>query len=563
MGGANRQEPVRTALGGIMDSAFDGRGSALAPFRHTTFREIWLASLVSNFGALIQIVGAGWLMTSLSQSADMVALVQASTALPVMLFSLAAGAVADNFNRRRVMLTAQLFMVTVSIGLAVFAYLDLLTPWWLLGFTFLIGCGTALNNPSWQASVGDIVPRTDIPAAVVLNSMGFNITRSVGPAIGGLIVAAAGAAAAFAVNACSYLMLILVLLRWRPREVPKGLPRETLGAAMGAGLRYVAMSPNLGKVILRSFVFGLSAIAVMALLPLVARDLVQGGPLTYGILLGAFGVGAVGGATLSGAVRARLSTEWIVRAAFAGFALSAFIAARSTNPWVTGAGLMIGGAAWVLALSLFNVTVQLSTPRWVLGRALALYQTAAFGGMAVGSWLWGSLAEEHGAAEALVIAAMTMLAGAAMGLVLPLPNRTDLDLDPLDRWRLPDISLELRPRSGPIAILIEYVIKPENEAEFLEVMTDRKRIRRRDGARHWTLMRDVSDPTIWMESYQTPTWVEYQRHNMRATKADAIIGDRLRALHSGGPLRVHRMIVRQTSWMHADHAHAAAPIDLH
>ena len=279
-----------------------------------------------------------------------------------MLFSLFSGALADSFDRRGVMLAAQLFMLAVSATLAVAAYLELLTPWLLLGFTFLIGSGTALNNPAWQASIGDMVPRRDLPAAVVLNSAGFNLSRSAGPALGGAIVAAGGAAAAFAVNAASYLALIFVLLRWKPPVMVSTLPRETMGAAVQAGLRYVAMSPNITTVLLRSFLFGLSASAVVALLPLVARHQVGGGPLTYGVLLGAFGVGALGGALTSGRLRAAASAETIVRIAFAAFALCAGLLALSRAPWQAAAALAIGGAAWVLVLSLFNVRCS-SPPR--------------------------------------------------------------------------------------------------------------------------------------------------------------------------------------------------------
>ena len=537
--------------------------SPLAPLGNPTFRAVWLATLASNFGGLIQAVGAAWLMTSLAQSADMVALVQTSTTLPIMLFSLAAGAVADSFDRRRVMLAAQSFMLGTSLILTVAAWAGLLTPWPLLGFTFLIGCGAALNNPSWQASVSDIVPRPILPSAVALNSVGFNITRSVGPAIGGMIVAAAGAAAAFAANALSYLPLMLVLLRWRPERPPRPLPRELLGMAMGAGLRYVVMSPNLGAVLARAFAFGLSSIAVLALLPLVARNLVGGGPLTYGVLLGAFGVGAIGGAFLSGELRARLSSEAIVRIAFVSFALCAAVCGASRSVWLTGAGLLLGGSAWVLALSLFNTTVQLSTPRWVLGRSLALYQTATFGGMAIGSWLSGLVAEMEGLSTALFAAACAMLAGAALGLRLPLPGLVDLSLDPLNRFREPSIAIDMTPRSGPIAVMIEYRIAEAALSEFLAIMAERHRIRRRDGARHWTLMRDIEDPELWYENYQTSTWVEYVRHNTRATLADAAVGERLRALHRGPDRpRVHRMIVRQAGWRHVEPS-MAAPMDIH
>ncbi|KQZ12211.1 ABC transporter permease [Mesorhizobium sp. Root552] len=539
------------------------RRSTLAPFRHGIFRAVWTASLASNFGGLIQSVGAAWLMTSITTSSDMVALVQASTALPIMLFSLLSGAIADSFGRRQVMLVAQCFMVTVSIMLTVAAYLGLITPWLLLAFTFLIGCGTALNNPSWQASVGDMVPRADLPAAVALNSMGFNLTRSVGPAIGGIIVATAGAAAAFAANAASYIALIFVLFRWNPQIPAAKLPRETLGAAMGAGVRYVAMSPNIGKVLLRASVFGFTTGSILALLPLVARDLVKGGPLTYGIMLGAFGLGAVGGALLSGRLRQMLSSEIMVRYAFLGFAFCALVAALSSQAWVTCAGLLVGGACWVLALSHFNVTVQLSTPRWVVGRALSIYQTATFGGIALGSWIWGVVAETHGVEMALITAAITMLAGGTLGFLVPLPQLAAINLDPLNRFTEPLLSLDLKPRSGPIAIMIEYIIRDEDLPEFIELMAERGRIRRRDGARNWTLARDLENPDMWMETYHTPTWLEYVRHNTRATFADSAITERIRALHSGPDRpRVRRMIERPTS---ADQAIVTpkGPIDLH
>jgi MFS family permease len=522
--------------------------SSLAPFRHGIFRAVWAASLVSNFGGLIQGVGAAWMMTTIATSPYQVALVQASTTLPIMLFALVAGAIADSFDRRKVMLVAQTFMLVVSVLLTLFTYSGLITPWTLLAFTFLIDSGTALNSPSWQASVGDIVPRNKVPAAVALNSMGFNLTRSVGPAIGGIIVAAAGAAAAFAANAVSYIGLIVVLARWKPDVPVSTLPRESLGAAMGAGLRYVAMSPNIGKVLVRGAAFGFSAGAVLALLPLVARDVVKGDALTYGIMLGAFGIGAVGGALISVRLRQLLSSETMVRCAFAGFAVCAFNAAISHHAWQTSLGLLVGGACWVIALSHFNVTVQMATPRWVVGRVLSVYQTATFGGIALGSWIWGVVADAHGAETALIAASIAMLAGAAIGLLLPLPQQQVLNLDPLNRFKEPHLALDLKPRSGPIAIMIEYVIRHEDEPEFLAIMAERGRVRRRDGARNWTLARDLENPTIWIEHYHTPTWIEYVRHNGRITHADAVIGERVRALHSGDePPRVRRMIERPTT----------------
>jgi len=523
------------------------RRPTLALFRHPVFRALWLATLVSNLGGLIQGVGAGWLMATISPSQDMVALVQASTTLPVMIFSLASGALADNFDRRRIMLAAQLFMLAVSVLLAFAAFAGLITPWLLLCFTFLIGCGTALHNPSWQASVGDIVPREDVPAAISLNSMSFNLMRSIGPAFGGAIVAAAGAAVAFAFNAVSYLALIGAIWLWKPEPRPKGLPREHFGSAVVAGLRYVSMSPNLMKVMFRGFLFGTFAISVLALLPVITRDMLDGGAFSYGVLLGCFGLGAICGALANGRVREVLANETIVRFAFAGFAACLGVLAVSRSIWLDCLVLLPAGACWVMALSLFNVTVQLSTPRWVVGRALALYQTATFGGMALGSWIWGVISEGQGPETALVLSSFAMLIGLAVGLRQPLPPFNDLNLDPLNRFSEPELSLDIRSRSGPIMIMVDYQIAQEDVPAFLAAMTDRRRIRLRDGAQQWALLRDLESPDTWTETYHVPTWVEYIRHNQRRTQADAEVTERLLTLHRGPEKpRVHRMIERQT-----------------
>ncbi len=522
--------------------------SALSPLNYPVFRNVWAASTLSSLGGLIQSVGASWLMISIAQSADMVALVQASLTLPVVLLSLIAGAMADNHDRRKVMLGAQIFMFLVSVTLMACAWTGLITPWLLLMFTFAIGCGAAFNAPAWQASVGDMVPRAELPGAVALNSMGFNIARSLGPAIGGLIVAAAGAAAAFAVNACSYIALITVLSRWRPVRPPQLLPRETLGLAVAAGVRYVAMSPAISTVLLRSACFGIAASAVMALMPVVAKVLLDGGPLTYGLLLGAFGLGAVAGALGNARLRDAMSTEAIVRWASVAFAGAAAIVGLSNHLLATMVGLFVAGAGWLLALATFNVAVQMSAPRWVVARALSLYQMAAFSGLAAGSWLWGEIAADTSTGTALIIASAVMLASAALGRWLPLEQTTELNLDLLQRWKEPSTVVPVDARTGPVVITIEYRIQETDIDEFLAAMTERRRIRRRDGARNWRLLRDLADPEIWIERYETPTWLDYIRQNSRITHNDAMIPARLRALHRGPESpRVRRMIERQST----------------
>jgi MFS family permease len=530
----------------MADQASSGPQATMSPLSVPIFRAVWISSIASNFGGLIQSVGASWLMIALGASPQLIALVQASTTLPIMLLSLVAGAIADNLDRRKVMLSAQIFMLLVSVVLSAFAWAGWLSPWLLLGFTFLIGCGTALNGPAWQASVGDMVPRAALPGAVAMNSMGFNIARSVGPAIGGAIVAAAGAAAAFLANAVSYLGLIVVLARWRPQPAEGRLPPEPIATAMMAGVRYVAMSPGLRVVMLRSLVFGLAASAVPALMPLVARDLIRGGPLTYGVLLGGFGLGAIAGALGSTPLRNRLSPEGVVRAAVLVLSAGAAVAGLSRALPITIAGLLLAGGGWVLALSTFNVSVQLSTPRWVVARALAIYQMAAFGGMAAGSWLFGIIAETDGVAIALLAAAALQLVSLLLGFVLALPDLSDLDLDLRD-WTVPEPNVPILPRSGPIVVTIEYRIAGADLPRFLAAMDERRRIRRRDGARHWTLLRDLMEPELWIERYHVATWLDYVRHNQRRTHADTENSRTLLALHRGdGDLIVHRRIERQT-----------------
>lgn len=530
------------------DAAAAVPGSALSPFRYRTFRSVWITTLTSSFGGMVQGVGAAWMMVSLGATAHMVTLVQASITLPIVLLALVAGALADAFDRRTLMLIAQVFMLIVSAMLAILAYAGAVTPWLLLLFTFLIGCGAALNAPAWQASVGAMVPRHEIPSAVALNSMGFNLARSVGPAIGGLIVAVAGAAAAFAANAASYIGLILVLARWRPEQEPRLLPRERLGSAILSGIFYVAMSPRISATLIRGCVTGFGASAASALLPLIARDLIGGGPAIYGLLLGAFGVGAVGGAFWSHRLRIAYSNELIVRwsllASAAGIALSAI----STSLLLTMAAMILCGLGWVLVLSILNATVQLSAPRWVAARALSLYQMAIFGGMAGGAALWGYVTEGSGLQAALLIAASVQVGCIALGFWFHLPETEEMNLDVKD-FPEPATRVPVQARTGPVVVTIEYRIADEDVLVFLAAMAERRTIRRRNGARRWTLLRDLSDPEVWIERYHSPTWTEYIRHNRRFTGDDDALGERIKALHRGcGDPPVRRMIERQTGY---------------
>lgn len=508
-------------------------GPALDPLRVPLFRRLWLVSLVSNFGSLIQAVGAAWLMTQLSSASDMVAFVQAATALPVMLLSVPAGALADIADRRHVMIAAQAVMMVVSAVMTGLALGHHLSPWSLLALTFLLGCGTALYGPAWQASVGEQVPVRLLPSAVALNALGYNVARTLGPALGGAIVAAYGAPSAFLVNALSYLALIVALLTWRRTLLPTSLPPESIGGAIAAGIRYARLSYPIRSVLERAAVFGCGAGGLWATLPLVARDLLGGGALTYGLLLGGFGGGAVVAALASTALRRRYGHNRVATVASLTFAVGATTAGLSTWWPLTLLAAVLCGASWVLSFSTFNVVVQMSSPRWVVGRTLALYQTAAFGGAAVGAWIWGVGAERVGLSVSLSGSAVLLVVSAALlGRYRRLEVRAADELSPLPAGD-GAARLNVPQAAGPIVVTVEYRVDAADIADFLRAAHDLGRTRRRDGARRWSMMQDLDDPTRFVERYQALTWLDHLRQWQRATFADQAVRDRVLAYHRG------------------------------
>src|ERR1700709_1977559 len=424
--------------------------SVAAPLRHSVFRRIWLASLVSNLGLLIQGVGAAWAMTQMTSSADKVALVQTALMLPVMLISMPAGAIADMYDRRIVALVSLSIALSGAAALSVLAWPGLVTPNILLAFCFIVGCGMALFGPAWQSSVSEQVPAETLPSAVALNGISYNIARSFGPAVGGIVVATAGAFAAFAVNAVLYLPLMTVLFMWNRSNEPSRLPRERLNRAIVSGVRYIANSPSIRIVLIRTLVTGLIGGSVSALMPLVARDLLHGGAQTYGIMLGAFGMGAVIGALNITEVRKRLSGEAAVRVCAITMGLAIAVIAISKEPVITAAALVLAGSVWMLAVALFNIGVQLSAPRWVAGRSLAAFQAAIAGGIAVGSWGWGHLTDIAGVETALLVSAGLMLLSPLLGLWLRMPPVGARNEAAAEVLADPEVRLSLTGRSGPL-----------------------------------------------------------------------------------------------------------------
>jgi len=519
--------------------------SIAAPLKHSVFRRIWLASLLSNLGILIQGVGAAWAMTQMTSSADRVALVQTALMLPVMLISMPAGAIADMHDRRIVALISLAIALTGATALTVLAWLNLVTPNLLLALCFVVGSGMALFGPAWQSSVSEQVPAETLPAAVALNGISYNIARSFGPAIGGIVVASAGAVAAFAVNAVLYLPLLVVLFLWNRVSEPSRLPRERLNRAMVSGVRYINHSPSIKIVLTRTLVTGLIGGSVSALMPLVARDLLHGGAQTYGIMLGAFGMGAVIGALNIGEVRKRLSGEAAVRACALSMAGAIAAVAMSDQPVLTAAALVLAGAVWMLAVALFNIGVQLSAPRWVAGRSLAAFQASIAGGIAIGSWGWGHLTDIAGVQTALLVSAGLMALSPLLGLWLRMPPVGARNEAATETLADPEVRLSLTGRSGPLVVEIEYRVAQDNARAFHNVMQDVQLSRQRNGAYGWSIARDIADPELWTERYHCPTWLDYLRQRNRSTQSERALHQRAMDFHLGpDPVRVRRMLER-------------------
>jgi MFS family permease len=525
--------PKSTAADGIM-----------APLRHSVFRRIWLASLLSNLGILIQGVGAAWAMTQMTSSADKVALVQTALMLPVMLISMPAGAIADMHDRRIVALVSLSIALAGATALTVLAWLGHITPYSLLGLCFVVGSGMALFGPAWQSSVSEQVPPEKLPSAVALNGISYNIARSFGPAIGGIVVASAGAVAAFAANALLYIPLLAVLFLWNRVSEPSRLPREQLSRAIVSGVRYISNSPSIRIVLTRTMVMGVLGGSVSALMPLVARDLLHGGAQTYGIMLGAFGMGAVIGALNIGEVRKRLTGEAAIRACALSMGLAIAAVALSREPVLTAAALVLAGAVWMLAVALFNIGVQLSAPRWVAGRSLAAFQASIAGGIAIGSWAWGHLTDVAGVQTALLVSAGLMLISPLLGIWLPMP-RIGARNEDAEFLADPEVRLSLTGRSGPLVVEIEYRVAQDNARAFHSVMQDVQLSRQRNGAYGWSIARDIADPELWTERYHCPTWLDYLRQRNRSTQSERALHQRAMGFHLGpDPVRIRRMLER-------------------
>lgn len=530
--------------------------SPLAPLRNPVFRNRVLSSLLSNTGTWMQDTAATWLMTSLTSSALLVALMQTAASLPVLLLGLPAGALADILDRRKLLIFWQAWMLGAALLLSVFGVAGTLGPLALLTLTFLLNVGSAMNNPAWQAIVPELVPRSQLSQAIALNSAVFNMARVIGPAFGGGMLAAfasarGGAAAVFLVNSLSFVFVILALVVWKRKVVRTSqLPAERFLGSIQAGIRYVRHAPELHAVLIRTFLMTSCASAVWALLAIVARADLQGGAFGYGMLNACLGVGAVFGAAMLPRVRRRLSANAIVTAAGLAFALTLLTLAFVHRVEIVCVALLLAGFAWTNTTSTFNVAVQTVVPPWVQARALGTYQMVFQGGLAIGSAMWGLVATHTSTPVSLSAAAVGLLIG------LPLTRRfrvrhPELDLSPLSlsgRPRsLPALPIEPKPEAGPVLISITYDVDPANAEEFTNAIDALKEIRLRDGALRWGLFRDPADPSRYLETFLVDSWSEYLRQRERFTMEDLLVRERVYALHRGPiPPPISRLIYTPT-----------------
>jgi MFS family permease len=517
--------------------------SAWSPLQRGVFRSIWLASVASNVGTAMHDIGAAWLMTDLATSPVPVALLQTAVSLPVFLLAVLAGALADVVDRRRLLLVTQTWMFLTAAALGVLTWLDLTTPWVLLALTFSLGVGTALNMPAWQAIIPELVDRDELPAAAALGGISINLARAVGPALGGLLVAAGGPGAVFFLNAASFVGVLIVLARWQRPVEPAILPTERLLGAMRAGFRYVRHSPEYRVVLLRTGAFIVFGSALWALLPVVGRQVLGLSAAGYGLLMGCLGVGAIGGAVLLPRVRKSVGAERLVAGASLGWAASLVAFALVGSVPALGLVLVAGGVAWITFISTLNVAAQTGVPAWVRGRALAVYLLTFQGGMAAGSIVWGTLASHIGISTTMLIAAAGLAASLLLGLAFRLPRGEGDDLTPSQHWPVPAVAVEPGPDDGPVLVTVEYRVDPQQAGAFVHAASGLRRIRHRDGALVWGLYQDLADPWRWLETFVTESWAEHLRQHHRFTVDDRRVEDAVRSFHAGGtgPVVAHML----------------------
>jgi MFS family permease len=525
---------------GDQQAASQARRSGWSALRYRVFRLLWIATVVSNVGSGMYNAASGWLMTSLDAHPLIVSLVQVASSLPLFLFGLPAGALADMVDRRRFILTLEMLTTTVSLLFALLVTLRVVTPSVLLLFIFLVGILGALETPAWQAIVPQLVPKQALSSASAVNSVGINISRVIGPALAGIVILASGIAAPFWLDAVSNLGVITVIFWWCPPAKPThALPAERLLTAIRAGVRYAHNNKHLKATLVQSAGFFLFASAYWALLPVLARSQLHGGPTLYGVLLGSIGAGAVAGAFLLPRLKAASGANATVVLGELGTGFGLILFGLAQQPITAVLAALIAGVSWILVIATLNVSAQLALPEWVRGRGLAVYATVFFGTMSLGSVVWGLIADRIGLPPAHFIA------GAGIVLAIWLTRRWKLqtgpepDLTPSMHWPNPVLAATVEDDAGPVLVTVEYHIAAEKRQAFLAALAQVRRERKRDGAYAWGLYEDTAHPGRVLETFLVDSWLEHRRQHQRVTKADREVEEHLRKLVREEPHVTH------------------------
>jgi predicted MFS family arabinose efflux permease len=518
---------MSAAMSAATSAADDG---AFAPLRERVFAVLWLATVLGNVGSFMRDVTSAWLATELSTSPTAVAAVQAAAALPVFLFAIPAGVLADILDRRHLLIAVQLLLAGVSGTLMLLAHTGRLDMPALLALTFLGGAGAALMAPTWQSIVPALVPKAQLRSAIALNSLGVNLSRAVGPAAGGLLLAAWGAAFTYGVDLLTYALVIGALLWWRPPAAPADPLAEVFGGALRTGLRHALANAGLQRVLLRAALFFALSSAAWALLPLVGRQLLGSGAAFYGVMLGAVGAGAIVGALLLPRLRPHLGPEGLMSGAALTSAAVLAVLATAPPPTLALVTLLGLGGAWIVALTTLGALTQAVLPNWVRGRGLAVYLTVFNGALAGGSLAWGATAQRLGLVPALLTAAALLAAGAALARRWPLPAG-EQRLEPAHAWPEPALAAHVPADRGPVLVLVAYRIEAADRPAALALLHQLARHRRGDGASAWGITEDTADPTQLVEWFTLPSWQEHLRQHHRTSHAAIALQDALRQLH--------------------------------
>jgi MFS family permease len=517
----------------IVTDGSDGEASAWSPFAVPAFRTVWIATLVANVGSWMASVATGWLMTTLDPSPIWVSLVGTATALPMFLFALPAGALADIVDRRKLLIAAQFFMLAVMIVLCVLTVTGWVTPIVLLILIFVLETGSAFETPAFLAVLPELVPKRQLSAALALNGLGINISRILGPALGGLVIGALGVSAAFLINALAFLGVVFAFARWQAPAHTSHLPAERFTAAIRSGWRFTREAPELKATLVHAGAFFLFASSYLALLPLIARDQLAGGANVYGVLFGCIGAGAVAGALVLPRVRDRTTPDRLVLGGGLVTAVATAALAVTRELVVAVPIMLVIGAAWLAVMSSLMVSAQVALPEWVKARGLAVTQMVFNGGLMFGSVIWGVAAERFGIPVALLLSAAGLALASVATLRWSLPRGESLDLRPSLHWPAPVVAGTLPADRGPVMVTVEYVVALEQRDAFAAALAANAHIRRRDGAIYWHHFIDTADPRRHVEVFVVESWIEHMRQHERVTRSDQVIEAQIRKFHIG------------------------------